>query len=114
MSEIADFLRDRYQERRAIARSAKPGPWYGDGGSVYATHPTDEVVSYSESADHIAANDPVDVIADLDAKLALIECFEGFLHDSEAGTDPCAASGLRILAQPFAGHPDHKGEEWAP
>ncbi|MFI1485749.1 hypothetical protein [Streptomyces sp. NPDC020747] len=27
---------------------------------------------------------------------------------------PHIPRGLRILAQPFAGHPDHKGEEWAP
>lgn len=27
---------------------------------------------------------------------------------------PHIPRGLRILAQPFVGHPDHKGEEWTP
>jgi hypothetical protein len=121
VSEIADFLRARYQERRAIAEAASPGPWHADGGTVYATHPTDEVVDYSESADHIAANDPVDVIADCDAKVALIELAERTLAfaegDSEVdhyGALSLADETLHLLARPFDGHPDHKGEEWAP
>ncbi|MFI8872462.1 DUF6221 family protein [Streptomyces sp. NPDC055243] len=137
MSEIANFLRTRYAERRALALAAKPGPWHSDGGSVYAAHPTDEVVDYTESADHIAANDPADVIADLDAKLALVEMHppeeipEHSRRPWHTFTVQCASESwkvygdaenrveypcrtLRLLAQPFAGHPDHKGEEWAP
>lgn len=145
MSETAEFLRARYAERRALAEAAKSGPWRSDGGSVYATHPTDEVVDYSESAPHIAANDPTAAIADLDAKLALLDDLVADRHfrleednwyscaaltdeDGETlcidelraggpcdcGRDARVERRLRILAQPFATHPDHKGEEWAP
>ena len=85
MSEIADFLRARYAERRALAEAASPGPWR-------ANAERDEVVAVDgitvaegfalsgrqlrATVDHIAANDPADVIADLDAKLALIDELE--------------------------------------
>lgn len=144
MTEIVDFLRARYAERRALALAAKPGPWRSDGGSVYATHPTDEVVSYSESADHIAAHNPVHVIADLDAKLALIDDLLTEKHEvvdgdcwytcaaateerdggetcddgrrggpCDCGRDARVNRRLVILAQPFAGHADHRKEDWA-
>ncbi|MFD5221370.1 DUF6221 family protein [Streptomyces tendae] len=133
MSDIADFLRARYAEQRALALAASPGPWHSDGGSVYATHPTDEVVNYTESADHIAAHDPSAVLADLDAKLAIVDehpaatgwdgreidgnvcrtCSETS-QDGELAGDVYPCRTLRLLAQPFAGHANHKGEEWAP
>lgn len=244
MSEIADFLRARIAERRALAVAASPGPWH-------ANEEHDEVVAVDgitvadgfalsgrqlrATVDHIAANDPEDVIAGCDAKLALIDeiepllpaepepdpqvpetgwCCSGYVSECplcpQYGTsliDPCPGHpgtgenktrvvesqlhaltshpayeyrtttgprkqwddidqppcddsgdpdpswernidagrpgqgwdrfdyteesywrrprsdgprlvyiprGLRIMAQPFAGHPDHKGEEWAP
>ncbi|MFK4801655.1 DUF6221 family protein [Streptomyces sp. MPA0124] len=121
MSDIADFLRARYAEQRALALAASPGPWHSDGGSVYATHPTDEVVNYTESADHIAAHDPSAVLADLDAKLAIVDLMERTLSAAEGDSEVDHYGGLGVaeetlcrLAQPFAGHPDHKGEKWAP
>lgn len=82
MSELADFLRARYAERRALAEAASPGPWHAD-------EEVDEVVAVDgitvadgfalsgrqlrATVQHIAANDPNDVIADCDAKLALID-----------------------------------------
>ncbi|MEV4784007.1 DUF6221 family protein [Streptomyces tuirus] len=123
MSDIADFLRARYAERRAIAEAASPGPWQ-------ANDEHDEVIAVDgitvadgfalsgrqlrATVDHVAANDPEDVIADIEAKLAVVDLCATLLHDDEGGTDPCAEGTLRRLAQPFAGHPDHKGEEWAP
>jgi hypothetical protein len=143
VSEIADFLRARYAERRALAIAASPGPWHAN-----AEH--DEVVAEDgitvadgfalsgrqlrATVDHIAANDPTDVIADLDAKLAIIELHTPVVLRGGSGARyfeavtvcrscetprqfpeqayPCPT--IRLLAQPFAGHPDHKGEEWAP
>jgi hypothetical protein len=200
VSEIADFLRARYAERRALAEAASPGPWHANAEA-------DEVVAVDgitvadgfalsgrqlrATVQHIAANDPADVIADCDAKLALIDEMESPLDDSlgpatdgklhaieshpaweyrtttgarkrwdDVDVPPCDDNGdpepgwernldagipgegwerfdyteesywrrprpdgprppyiprvLRILAQVFAGHPDHKGEEWAP
>ncbi|MDQ0809834.1 hypothetical protein QFZ63_001548 [Streptomyces sp. B3I7] len=213
MSEIADFLRARYAERRALAEAATPGPWHAEP-CVYGPpeegwgHPayweikagSVEVVAHQihegggidqeANARHIAANDPAFVIADCDAKLALIDeidydppaaedLTDQELHarcahpaweyrtttgprkqwdgvddppcDDDGNPEPgwernldagCPGEGwerfdyieesywrrprpegprplhiprtLRLLAQPFAGHPQHKGEEWAP
>lgn len=123
MSEIADFLRARIAERRALALAASPGPWHANAehDEVLAVDGITVAEGFALSGrqlratvDHIAANDPDAVIADCDAKTALVDLCATFLHDDEGGTDPCAEGALRILAQPFAGHPDHKGEEWAP
>jgi hypothetical protein len=143
MSDIADFLRARYTERRAIAEAASPGPWHPN-----AEH--DEVVAADgitvaegfalsgrqlrATVDHIAANDPAAVIADCDAKLALVDLHVPVVLHAGGGARyfdtttvcrscepprqfpelayPCPT--IRILAQQFAGHSDHKGEEWAP
>ncbi|MFE0470505.1 DUF6221 family protein [Streptomyces sp. NPDC058947] len=128
MSEIADFLRARYAERRALAEAASPGPWH-------ANEEYDEVVAVDgitvaegfalsgrqlrATVEHIAVHDPLDVIADIDAKLWIVNAaeklpeltaaFDQFDNNRDAWTRT-----LRLFAQPFAGHPDHKGEEWAP
>lgn len=130
MSEIADFLRARIAERRALAEAASPGPWH-------ANEEADEVVAADgitvadgfalsgrqlrATVRHIAANDPVDVIADCDAKLALIDHYgktQAYAEVEQRQEYVLAAGAcgvaLKHLAQPFAGHPDHKGEEWAP
>lgn len=197
MSDIADFLRARYAERRAIADGATPGEWRVDpdghsvvagGKGVVKVGPDDDHGTCN--INHIYVQAPQAVLADLDAKLAIVDEIDydlpapGRLTDHELharcahpaweyrtttgprkqwdGVDdpPCDDYGdpepgwernvdaglpgegwerfdyteesywrrprpggprtsraprvLRLLAQPFAGHPDHKGEEWAP
>lgn len=140
MSEIADFLRARYAERRAIAEAAaalQDDPENGWGiadSSGYAQtekrrwiSPHIGMIHEAEAAEHVVANNPTAIIADLDAKLAIVDLHApvelvgvGDLMDACAVCEvtgmypeyPCKT--LRILAQPFAGHADHKGEEWAP
>jgi len=136
--DIADFLRARYAEQRAIAHAAASLQYDPENGwgildsSGYAStekrrwiSPHIGMLHESESAEHVVANNPAVVLADLDAKLALVErCDEwvayGPVSDSDvdrAGDGSFVDAGtivLRLLAQPFAGHPDHKGEEWAP
>ncbi|TGB13874.1 DUF6221 family protein [Streptomyces sp. MZ04] len=145
MSEIADFLRARYAERRALAVAACQGGhgrWHQDDAERYPGRIEDErgrAVVYDEGspseeqAAHIATNDPADVIADGDAKLAIVDehpsatGWDGdnndgkvcrtrgeINHDGELTGNPYPCRTLRILARPFAGHPDHRGEEWAP
>ncbi|MFJ4637588.1 DUF6221 family protein [Streptomyces hygroscopicus] len=123
MTDIADFLRARYQERRALAEAASPGPWH-----VNAEH--DEVLAIDgitvaegfalsgrqlrATTEHIATHNPEDIIADLDAKLAIVDELDA--ADPNGGYITAmftAQDALRLLAQPFAGHPDYKGEEWA-
>lgn len=123
MSEIADFLRARYAERRLLALAASPGLWHpneehdevvADDGITVAEGFALSGQQLRATVDHIATHDPIAVIADLDAKLALVDLCTTFLHHDEGGTDPCAEGALRILAQPFAGQSGRKGEEWAP
>lgn len=77
-------------------------------------------MDYSESADHIAANDPADVLADLDAKLAIVDLMDQTLRfvEGDSEVDHYGALGnaeevLSILARPFAGHSDYR-DEWRP
>lgn len=153
MSEIADFLRARIAERRALAEAASPGPWHAneEHDEVLAADGITVADGFALSGrqlratvDHIAANDPADVIADCDAKLALIDallaerhevvgdpwytcaaateehdggetCNEDWLgRPCNCGRDARVNRRLAILAQPFIAHPDHKGEEWKP
>jgi hypothetical protein len=130
VSEIADFLRARYEEAKQREESKlRRIPSEFDGHSVEITctiggeqillvdgHPY-PMETYRKVATE-PAPDP-DVIADLDAKLALVdeadrvEASAG-KPDYDGGLADALAWTLRILAQPFAGHPEHKGEEWAP
>lgn len=134
MSDIADFLRARYAERRAIAEAAAnlqcdpENGWGITDTSNYA--PTEKrrwisphigMLHEAESAEHIVANNPAVVLADLNAKLAIVNLMDETLRCAEGDTevDHYGALGnaddvLRHLAQPFDGHPDHKGEEWTP
>lgn len=140
MSDIADFLRARYTEARARENGKRRSiPSVFDGHDVVIEgdaegtrvlvdgheYPADQ---YWEIATE-PAPDP-DAIADCDAKIAVVDLHDSAgshrcpTYDQYPGTEryvdheprirvqPC--STLRVLAQPYAGHPDHKGEEWAP
>ena len=154
MSDLADFLHARYAERRALAEAASPWPWKvnpDDSEEVLASDDVlvAEVFALSgnqtrNTAAFIAANDPAGVIADLDAKLALLDdlladqhyrleeddwyscaaltdehgdpiCFDESRAPGpcDCGRDAQVERRLRILARPFAGHPDYR-EEWRP
>ncbi|MER6492690.1 hypothetical protein [Streptomyces griseorubiginosus] len=196
MSEIADFLRARYTEAREretstwAVRRHLPFEWthvyewneeyYEVGDFKQRMSVEDFQTAYGEAAPDAA------VLADLDAKLALVDELDApdgpvlaeaqlharFAHPAweygvtegprkqwdDIDVPPCDDNGnpepgwernvdagrngwerwdyteesywrrlrpngarpqhiprgLRILAQPFSGHPDHKGEEWGP
>lgn len=134
MTDLADFLRARYAERRAIAEAATPGPWEGvvdrhqrgevdasvwaDSISYYVTEKITSGGRHEADAHHIAANDPAAVLADIDAKLAIIDLLAPIVADESyqgpdhyGGVDACEKA-LSLLARPFAGHPDYQ-EDWA-
>ncbi|WP_367572189.1 DUF6221 family protein [Streptomyces globisporus] len=102
MTNLADFLRARYAERRAIAEAAaskaRSGDWRYKAGDdcvhvveIFPESPpaqrelwsplVTEAGSYvgdtldDEIGWHIAANNPADVLADLDAKLAIVDAY---------------------------------------
>lgn len=126
MSDLAEFLRARLDEDEEAAQAAKPGPWHADGGGVYAKHPVDEVVDYSTSADHIARHDPKRTLIEVEAKRRNIEqhgSTTGYVFDDDDDALACRCCGdltvaypcgtLRLLALPYADHPDYR-PEWAP
>lgn len=131
MSEIADFLRARYTEARTRANGrVRMIPSVFDGHCVEILHefegerllvdghpfPTDRYMQIATEP----APDP-DAIADCDAKLAIVDHYEKVQAYAEVeqrqeyvlAAGACAVA-LKHLAQRFAGHPDHKGQEWAP
>ncbi|MFE2973361.1 DUF6221 family protein [Streptomyces sp. NPDC059258] len=131
MNALAEFLRARYAERRAIAEAASPWPWKinpDDPEEVLASDGilVADVFALSSNqtrntATFIATNDPADVLADLDAKLAIVgrhvACGtgNGYCDDGGHGWDDLEGGGcadLADLARPFAGHPDYQ-ESWA-
>ncbi|MGW2048569.1 DUF6221 family protein [Streptomyces sp. NPDC001858] len=134
MSDIADFLRARYAERRAIAEAAAALQCDPENGWVILDHssytqsekrrwisPHIGMLHESEPAEHIVANNPAVVLTDLDAKLGIVDHYEKTQayaevqqrHEYVLAAGACAVA-LKILAQPYAGHPDHRGEEWTP
>lgn len=134
MNEIADFLRARYAEVRHVALKASGAPWTADVPNT--VHVDARAIAesrglrqrgYVASAadadyqEHIVRHDPAAVLADLDAKLAIVDLMDRTLDAAQGDSEVDHYGGLGAaeetlcrLAQPFAGHPDHKGEEWAP
>lgn len=112
--DLLAFLRARLEEDEQAALAAKPGPWHADGGSVYATHWIDEVVDYSESAEHIARHDPARVLADVAAKRQVVDRYERAMANRRAHPDDLATAGallalhgvVQLLVLPFRDHPD--------
>lgn len=103
MRDITDFLRARYAEDAAAVRAN----WHGKGITSERYHDT--------------PIDPVRLLDDIEAKLALVNlagetlrCAEGDSEVDHYGALDLADRTLYLLAQQFAGHPDHKEEEWAP
>ncbi|MFH9574208.1 DUF6221 family protein [Streptomyces sp. NPDC017454] len=136
MSEIADFLRARYRQEvhvaRLIAKTTGSERWKADWRQLSYSHFDAQVATeYGEpvfdgfgnvgTAEFVSGYSPARVLADLEAKLAIVDLMDRTLDAAEGDTEVdhygglgAAEETLRLLAQPFAGHPDHKGEEWAP
>lgn len=141
MSAIAEFLRARYHEalgrqNRTYRATYEPGAscpvcgrstsemWHigGDPSALARFEPCGHEIN--DPQDMASFREPApdaDGIADLDAKLALVElaeqtlaCAEGDSEVDHYGALSVAEQTLCLLAQPFAGHSDHKSEEWAP
>lgn len=136
MSEIADFLRARYKQEahvaRLVATSTGSEHWKADWRRLSYNDFDARVIAGSDNpvfdgygsvgtAEFVSGYSPARVLADLDAKLALIDHYEKVQAYAEVeqrqeyvlAAGACAVA-LEHLAQPFAGHPDHKGDEWAP
>lgn len=140
MDELVQFLRDRLDEDERTALAATPGPWeqsgIGDyGWTVSFSRPGAGVEAEDSDqgradAAHIARHDPARVLAEVEAKrrmldehkparpeylprreLGCLTCTTAQAWDEKANEANCLT--LRLLALPYADHPDYC-EEWRP
>jgi Family of unknown function (DUF6221) len=139
MDDLITFLRARLDEDEAWARSAaefNATEWDNPSTGVVSTGADglDGLLATSDRglAGHIARHDPARVLAEVDAKRRIIDLhhtkvFETVHGSPEFGHDfwcevchvPSDQRGrtwcltLRLLALPYADHPDYR-EDWRP
>jgi hypothetical protein len=107
---VDEFLLARIAEDEEVARALlEPYAW---GYSTFWEASSTEL-------DHIARHDPARVLADCAAKRAIVELHTGG-HECSITGDHCryihefeTCDTLRLLAAPFAPHPDFR-DEWTP
>lgn len=108
------FVQARLDDAERDALAATSGPWQADGGSVYVGHPVNEVVSYTESAAHIARQDPARTLREIAAKRELLSRYEAMAADVlvMTGVEVILSEYRRAilpgLALPYADHPDYQ------
>ncbi len=112
MNDLVRFLRGRLAEDEAVARAAATdtdhrGDWW-DSSTLMATMQLPRA-----DADHIAAHGPVRVLADVQAKRRLIEESIDADQAGEYWNSESREWALRLLALPYAGHPDYR-DVWRP
>lgn len=129
MTDIVEFLRARYAEERALAAAAAAGAgdptWRASDGFVLGDRGVVATGAQEELelpvAQYIASRDPGSSIADIDAKLRIVDLYaEHADYDTpdepyEYATGRIVGLGvaLRLLAVQFAEHQDYR-EEWRP
>ncbi len=112
MTDLTTFLSARLDELETTARAATPGPWAewpsdrfpdrAPGVCSHAYTPDNIVIENGEAtakdARHIATHDPAYVLADVEAKRAVlaIESLNSQHRDVI----------VRALAKPWSAHPD--------
>ena len=140
---LADFLRARYDEREAKARADLASAWAGHMLGLVGWR--DAPVHIYNAAQAHAIREAQDVLADVEAKRAIIDWHENWpvlvearpevradsidaLHYTmsrqmawltereyvaQFGSEPPTGPILRLLALPYASHPDYR-QEWKP
>ncbi|MEU8690324.1 DUF6221 family protein [Streptomyces sp. NPDC048665] len=128
------FLRDRFEEEERVARDAvagAPGAVWGvvadeieqvltsrDGGSTHTPMVQFGAEDPVKLLTHVARHDPARVLRELRAKRALVAEHRtgdgGRCRTCREGGHPRApCTTLRLLALPFAGHPEYD-DPWRP
>lgn len=137
MQDLIDFIRARLDEDAAIAAGA--GAPVGPGWKHVRTYneieiSTDRVLSQGgayevaapgiqggegDVAVHIARHDPARVLAEVNAKRAILEEHAPVVDGAQsgwkwhAGSEAVSGQIVRLLGLPYADHPDYR-EEWRP
>lgn len=126
-NDLVAFLRARLDEDEQIARDPMAETWTkAESPSIFVMGGGELVAETGAFADarHIARHDPARVLTEVDAKRRILKVhFRRRSHDwDEPGVKgfdcaqcadrfPCTT--LRLLALPYADHPDYR-EEWRP
>ncbi|MFE0088737.1 DUF6221 family protein [Streptomyces sp. NPDC059016] len=128
--ELVDFLRARLDEDEQAARRAGDSfRQIGETGVIVATEGdrAEECASanWAGIAEHIVRHDPARVLREVEAKRRMLTSYENAAVAQRAATgtpsvgdlmDGSAHSlrfALRLLALPYADHPDYR-QEWKP
>ncbi|MFI0914186.1 DUF6221 family protein [Streptomyces abikoensis] len=124
-TELVAFLRARLSEDERAARAVLGAPWVRRG-HVASVHADDADSSRPHGtpvadcrripggyehgvalAEHIARHDPARVLAEVEARRAILDLYESPVQHGVVG------QVLRLLSLPYAGHPNYR-EEWRP
>src|SRR3954447_20235096 len=125
MSALTDFLLARIDEDERTAGQATPGPWVpvpvGDAdrwnvaprGTAHRDVAVDRAAGACRRPDaaHITHWDPVRVRAECGARRRIVQLQQSALRDDPLDWE--ADEVLRLLAVPYAGHPDYR-RTWRP
>ncbi|MGC5531586.1 DUF6221 family protein [Streptomyces sp. SR-10] len=116
MDDLAKFLRDRFNEDEQAARRAGDSfRQIGETGVIVATEGdrAEECASanWAGIAEHIVRHDPARILAEVNAKRATFHRINE--HINMTGLDEIHGDLLRLLALPYADHPDYK-DDWRP
>lgn len=139
MSDMVEFIRARLDEDERIARAVedRSDPWHGqwraEGNQALRTR-NGWVLAHNRGEPHvpgllahIARHDPARVLAEVDAKRRILDDVVDEASGLDAQVDGEFRVGirdtktepylgdvlLRLLALPYASHPDYR-EEWRP
>ncbi|MFJ9448175.1 DUF6221 family protein [Kitasatospora sp. NPDC101235] len=130
---LVTFLRARLDEDEQAARAATPGPWTVDSetyaAAIHGAGHADviaggrwggeaSVFESTEDALHIVRHDPPRVLAEVAAKRRILDQHRGLESMTGPNCSTCCIESwpcptLRLLALPYANHPDYR-PEWAP
>jgi hypothetical protein len=128
MSALTDFLLARIDEDERTAGWATPAPWVhvpaGGGTDRWNVEARGAGVAHRDvavdraggacaraDAAHIAHWDPARVIAECDARRRIVQLQQSDLRDDPQDWE--ADEVLRLLALPYADHPDYR-RAWRP
>ncbi|MCG0069713.1 hypothetical protein CFC35_05650 [Streptomyces sp. FBKL.4005] len=132
MDELVEFLRARLAEDERAARQATEGPWTAEvsGETGHCVIPSDaqstrEYVARTQlyaaafDAEHIARHDPARVLREIEAKRRLLNEYTKVATNDvneveyAHGWANALGEAVRLLALPYADHPNYR-KEWRP
>lgn len=120
-ADLVAFLRARLDDDERIAAAVDSTPWLqGEHGSPewdhHLVYVDDDVRIFhdltEEEAAHVARHDPARVLAEVAAKRAILDRYERHewwssgSNEYVGGMDQAYEEVLRLLVQPYAGHPE--------